>query len=95
MVAAGDRQWKDAGFCHSCHRTASEKRREAEEDAGGNHANVTNLGLTRLNGDFALLYLSYVGWCPGNHAHSRTGPSDQRGDAVLPREIPTVHVRIV
>lgn len=36
MVVAGDRQWEDACFCHSCHRTAAEKRGEAEEDAGVN-----------------------------------------------------------
>lgn len=102
MAVAGDRQWKNAGFCHSCHWTASEKRGEAEEDAGVNQdlrvwqalaEDCEGAGFWRTLRVSSLQLC--VGWCLGDHAHSRTGPSDQRGDAVLPWEIPAVHVSIV
>lgn len=32
-VIVGDWERKDAGFCHSYHRTAPEERRKAKEDA--------------------------------------------------------------
>lgn len=102
MVDAGDRQWKDAGFCHSRHRTASEKRGEAEEDAGVNQDLTVWKTLAKDGEEIGFGCTPRVsslqlcaGWCPGDHAHSRTRPSDQRGDAVLPWEIPTVHVSIV
>lgn len=77
-LVVGDGEWKDPGFCHSHHRTASQKRGEAEEDASENQTfntldNICTSWVKRsrfemLPGLCSVLCLC-AGWCLGDHSH--------------------------